>query len=94
MPFAVIDLQGYFVRKAFTVKEMAFKGAGSPIFHYTFKSYFPFTLLSESDRRQIKWLVKNYHGIEYYIGGELTSNIKNLIGNFIKTYGIDIIYFQ
>ncbi len=50
--------------------------------------------MSESDRRQIKWLVKNYHGVEYYIGGELTSNIKSLIDNFIKTCGIDIIYVK
>ena len=94
MPFAVVDLQGFYVRGVFIPKELALIGNQSPVYHYTFKSSLPFFTLSECEKQQVRYLVRNHHGISYHVGQNLDYEIKDLLENFIKAYKIDEIYVK
>lgn len=62
----IIDLQG-FVTPNFIPKEMAITD-GEHTSHYVFKPPFPFRSLEPRLQRAAKWIVKNYHGLNWNSG--------------------------
>lgn len=79
----VVDMQGFMLnRKQFVVKEFAAYD-GVKVSHILFKPPFEEIHLSEDERKQNRWLERNYHGLNWKDGStdynELSKIIKKLI---------------
>lgn len=65
---AIVDFQGYkLYDKTFVVKEDCILFSGN-ISHYIFSPPFDYKILSESDKYQVNWLARKYHGLEWSAG--------------------------
>ena len=63
-----VDLQGFFVRGKFIVKEFAALGDGFELSHYIFRNLMPWHRLNNADKRQASWLLTHYHGLQWNDG--------------------------
>lgn len=66
-----VDVQGFKLvsNNQFIVKELSFIDLNGDHFgHYHFKPPFPFPNLCDADKRQVVWLSKNFHGLDWNKG--------------------------
>jgi len=63
-----VDLQGYPIGQEFLLKEVAVLRGGTILAHYVFSTPMPWSIVSRNDRRCIKWLVRNHHGLAWEDG--------------------------
>ena len=79
-----VDLQGFFVGKAFFVKEIAILKNGYILSHFIFASLIPHRLLTYSETKHVCWLKINHHGLPYDSGSVPYSEAKRLITSALK----------
>lgn len=75
--FVVIDIQGYFTN-SFEVKELAIYD-GKEMKSWIFKPKTPYQDLSESVKKQVKYIFYNIHGIHYNSGFTEYSQLNEII---------------
>lgn len=66
-----MDMQGFQIEpnNKFVIKELSFiDSVGNHFEHYIFKPAHHFNLLSDSDKRKVQWLTKNFHHLEWNSG--------------------------
>jgi len=63
-----MDLQGFIIDKLFFVKEVAILRKGYVLSHYFFVSPVPWSVLTKSDQRQVSWVIRNHHGLQWEDG--------------------------
>lgn len=64
-----VDLQGFkTISNEFIVKEAAILLNGNELLHWIFEPPFGLHRLTSSEKRQVQWLVKKHHGINWQDG--------------------------
>lgn len=92
MSIVFVDLQGFIGEKnRFIPKELAAFN-GHQVYHYIFKSPFPFRKLKENLQKTAKWLMMNHHCIDWGTGITPLCYFKSMFLEVIKS--ADIIYVK
>lgn len=90
--YIIIDVQGFkSENNGFIPKELAAFN-GNQISHYIFRIPFPFNSLPRDLQKQNKWLVENFHGINWSEGFTPLHQFKNIITNLAEK--ADVIYVK
>lgn len=87
------DVQGFIVKNKFIPKEVAILDYEWKSTHLIMKppsDHLSLNSLPERDRRQIKWLTRNYHGIKWIDGFVDYSQMESIIKPILSKY--DTIY--
>lgn len=88
----IIDLQSFTTdNNKFIPKELAAYN-GYEICHYVFKPPFPFDMLKLNYQRSAKWLIKNYHSINWQTGFTDLHQFQNIMYDLSKK--ADTIYVK
>lgn len=84
MECAFVDLQGFsFNKNSFAVKEICILTKNIK-FHEFVKPPFPFSELIDCRKRQVEWLEKNYHGLNWDAGYITLQELKYTISPIVK----------
>lgn len=80
-----IDLQGFkYELNKFILKEICILSKKS-VYHFIVKSPFEWKFLAKNYKRQVNWLKRNYHGIDWHDGhicfSKLKEKIKHIFGS-------------
>ncbi|CAH1106737.1 unnamed protein product [Psylliodes chrysocephalus] len=67
MKIAFVDIQGFTVEGIFHPKELSIE-IGFKQYHFLFTSAIPYNNLDEMDRKTVRYLERNVHGIQYTSG--------------------------
>lgn len=88
----VLDFQGFKdSQNEFIIKELAgFDGCKT--FHIIFKPPFSFHTLSPKAQASAKWVIKNYHNLNWGVGCIPYHNLLNLLTTLTSSY--DIVYMK
>lgn len=64
----ILDIQGFNIEKnKFIVKELAGYD-GEKVCHFIFRHPFPFEMLSQEDQKEVNWIMKNHHCVNWKKG--------------------------
>lgn len=89
---AIVDFQGYqLYNKTFILKEVCILFSGN-ISHYIFLPPFDYKILNDSDKYQVTWLARKYHGLDWSSGLYNYEEKKKLIRQALQ--GAAIIYVK
>lgn len=91
MKAAVIDIQGFLVDSVFHPKELTLK-RDSRIIHFLVKPIKPFCALSESDKKQVRYLQGHHSGLSYNSGYVECADIPSLLETYL--WGVDCVYVK
>lgn len=81
---AFVDIQGFKVKSnIFILKEIAVLTKNSS-FHDIIKSPFSYESLNIRDKKQIKWLTRNYHGFSWKAGSISMEELRRIIKPMLK----------
>lgn len=84
-----VDIQGFVIKDAFIPKELTFQKCGEDdFFTYLFKPIIPFLYLTNAEKKQVRWLEKYHHCIQYSTGDMCIDRIRNILAplNFKRIY--------
>lgn len=99
MKFIVIDIQGFFNSKlskdGFEAKELTIYD-GQRCEHFTITSPRSLCSLTNEERKEVRYLEKFYHGINYSAVGNMDNieQVKSAIVNILDKYYVDCIYVR
>ena len=87
-----VDLQFFNLEDQFVVKEFAALTSNMKLTHYVFKPPVNFACLTQKDKRQVKWVERNYHKISWnggyvpykYAGEIIKKGLRNFENVFVK----------
>jgi hypothetical protein len=88
-----IDFQGFYASSGFIFKELAiiFNDNVSEPKHVVFKEPYEFSNLHSRDRVTAKWVIKNYHGLEWSDGNTPYDRLTEILTQSIGAEGIVIV---
>lgn len=87
IPILIIDVQGFrYKKKEFILKELAAVCVNTSEYrHYIFKPPYPFCSLSHEEKKQYRWLERNYlSGIQWRDGHSKLSELPQLLHSLCR----------
>lgn len=89
MMVAFVDLQGFQIDQGFIVKELAIR-IDSQMSHFLFKSPVLYRNLSEKEKRNVKYVERRIHGLNFSFGYVDYYEIKAILWNHLKN--VDLVF--
>lgn len=82
MRVAIVDVQGFQLQNEFIVKEMAIR-IDNQLSHFLFKPKIPYRDLMDNEKRTVKYIERNIHGLRYSNGYVSYTEIDDILWNHL-----------